>query len=176
MITLTITGSEEDIEDLKNFLPRDENITLTDISNTVVQLVFKSQELLDFIKDMWIEESGDNVTYTEEHSLPGKEITNYYMVVKADRNDCDYVTEIGKISSDKLDAFRPLIKAIKNYSGHYNWPTFDSFRNVKKMYKGIVSERLIEEFSEYVPTGDDGVHTIKKIEIYPYVDMIEKLI
>lgn len=100
----------------------------------------------------------------------------YNLVIKADQNDCDYITEISKIDSETLEGFRPLFKAIKECKGEYNWPTFKSFRNIFNMYKDKVSERLIEEFSEYVPNGDDGVHTIESIEVFPYVDMIEKII
>lgn len=102
----------------------------------------------------------------------------YNLVVKADMNDADYITKITKISSEELEKFRPIFKAIKEYSGDYNWPTFDHHRNPTKTYKGKVSEELIEEFEEegYIPYGENGVHTIVSVELFPFVEMIEKII
>lgn len=101
----------------------------------------------------------------------------YNIIVKADTNDADYVTKITKITEEKLETFRPLFKAIKEYQGDYNWWTFDSNNPTPTIiYKGVVAENVLDSFSWYVPNGEDGVHTIESIELFPYVDMIEKII
>lgn len=101
----------------------------------------------------------------------------YNIIVKADTNDADYVTKITKIKEETLELFRPLFKAIKEYKGDYNWPTrYGLGTKPEKLYKDVVSENVLDNFSFYVPYGEDGVHTIESIELFPYVEMIEKII
>ena len=87
-----------------------------------------------------------------------------YLEVKADTNDGDYVCERTEISEADLERFMPLIKAIKKQrkKGH-NWCTSDYGDEPppEEMYESF--GELVDEFSEYVPCGEYGVHTIVSI-------------
>lgn len=92
------------------------------------------------------------------------------IVIKADTNDGDYVQESNSISDEDLKKFEPLIEAIKKTKGH-NWATADYARepNPEKMYSQFDCE-LVDEFNDFVPRGENGVHTITAITIYTVTD------
>lgn len=121
----------------------------------------------------------------------------FEITIIADTNDADYVTQISKISESELESIKPLIKAIKNFkpyqtnSSHgaychnhtHNFPTGECQREDLgekapcEVYQGVVSEDVFEFFAEeLVPPGHEyGIHTIKSIEVTPYVKKIKLL-
>lgn len=94
-----------------------------------------------------------------------------YLYVRADYNDADYVSSFTKLEGWELETFdksKDLIEAIKN-EDRYNWCTMyapylegEDFRD-KYVAKGFDLE-LIETFDEaFVPTCEEGIHTIVEI-------------
>jgi len=90
----------------------------------------------------------------------------YEIVIVADTNDADYVTKISDITPGELERFTPLIAEIAKVK-HYNWDTSaygDDEDKPEIMYSQFAE--LVEEFGEFVPHGEHGVHTIKSIVYY----------
>jgi hypothetical protein len=104
------------------------------------------------------------------------------VIIKADYNDADYVTEQSEITgSPELESLvKKVAKCIKEqnkkkvYSGH-NWITYDLY-DAKRgspppiMYMDCLTQDEIEEFNSFVPYGEDGVHTIVSIKILTVSD------
>jgi hypothetical protein len=106
--------------------------------------------------------------------IEGWELTNnsgdkmiYEIVITADTNDADYITKISAITPDELERFTPLIAEIAKKAKHYNWDTSvygDDEDKPEIMYSQFAA--LVEEFEEFVPHGEYGVHTIESIVYY----------
>lgn len=106
------------------------------------------------------------------------------LVIVADHNDADYMTETSDITDEQLEKFIPLIEAIKtfkpykvssksklNWDHRHNWPGGEygyrpdlGEKSREEIYSQFSSE-LIEEFSDFVPTSEGNVHTIKEITV-----------
>ena len=90
-----------------------------------------------------------------------------YLEITADTNDGDYIKERTELTEEALERFKPLISEIKKVRSH-NWITTEYIGGnelpPEDMYKSF-DEDLIEEFNEYVPCGEHGVHTIKYITL-----------
>lgn len=93
-----------------------------------------------------------------------------YLEIKADTNDADYVHKRSEIDEELLEKFKPLIAAIeKNGKNHgHNWLTSDYRREGEKgpheMYSEF-GEELVDWFSDLVPHGEYGVHSIRRIKL-----------
>jgi hypothetical protein len=103
------------------------------------------------------------------------------VIVTADTNDADYVTQQQYIRDEKelveLKRILGIIKAKTKSMGKWshNWPTSDYVdQTVQDLYKGVLTEEEIEWFSGYVPYGEFGVHTITSVVVY-HVEKEEKL-
>lgn len=103
----------------------------------------------------------------------------YEIVIEADTNDADYITSISSISEEDLERFKPLIAAIAEFDGmklnppSYNASNWANYDHDNRYGNLDPAERyaefgpdLISEFSDYVPNGEHGVHTITSIEYY----------
>jgi hypothetical protein len=91
----------------------------------------------------------------------------YEIVIVADTNDADYITKISNITPGELERFTPLIAEIAKKVKHYNWDTSvygDDEDRPEIMYSQFAD--LVEEFGEFVPNGEGGVHTIESIVYY----------
>lgn len=95
-----------------------------------------------------------------------------YLIVKADYNDADYVTEESNLDSiqkycdyDVIDRIKKVVQIIKDCPGH-NWD-FNSWRSsCDAYYEGKLTEEDKDFFQEFVPSGGDNeVHTIESIRI-----------
>ena len=113
-----------------------------------------------------------------------------YIIIKADTNDADFVTEKNEITDKQIELIKPVIEAIKerngiiekgNWDDNYNWPTFDSNRLQGKrpsdlyLKSGKVTIEQFDTFSEFVPSLEGGIHTIEKIEILVVSEEIKLL-
>jgi hypothetical protein len=115
------------------------------------------------------------------------------IVIVADHNDADYMTETTDITDEQIEKFLPLIKTIKNFKPYtvqvrglkwthdHNWPQGEyglrddlGQKSIYETYPEF-SEELIEEFSEFVPTHEGNVHTIKEITVLT-ISKIQRLI
>ncbi len=108
-----------------------------------------------------------------------------YLVVQADQNDGDYVTQITKISDKNLASIMPVIKAIKAFKPYsvkaqgmkwthtHNYPKGEFCPREDLGEKGYVdlyphiNPKLLEEFDDnYVPYGENGIHSITSIDLF----------
>ena len=90
-----------------------------------------------------------------------------YLIIKADMNDGDYVSEKNLVSDEQLKELMPIIKAIKACKEDHNWPNYDGAdKDFKELYEGILTDRQIDLMMYYTPSGGDGgIHTIESIEL-----------
>jgi hypothetical protein len=102
------------------------------------------------------------------------------VIIKADYNDADYVTEQSEItnSPELEELVRKVAKCIKEQNKNHkygnNWVTFDhiikGFSPPQVMYKDILTQEEIEEFNSFVPYGENGIRTIVSIKILTVSD------
>jgi hypothetical protein len=106
-----------------------------------------------------------------------------FVIVTADTNDADYITEKTEITDDQIEnIIKPVIAQLevrrkklnedrhKNWNEwRHNWETsqYGRIGNPKEMYvnTGLLTQEQVDAFQDYVPHGEYGVHTIEKIEI-----------
>lgn len=102
----------------------------------------------------------------------------FELSVTADTNDADYVTSTQTVSQNQIDGMLPIIEMIKNYKGHnYNWCIGDIARKgegPKDIYPEL-TEEAFEWFSDFLPYGEYGIHTIESIEYYPLPEKVKLL-
>lgn len=105
------------------------------------------------------------------------------ILIEADHNDGDYVSEVNDITQERLDKFIPLIEAIKAKNGQWGdawsrpklealYPQFfdknEDYDSDDEDDSEYVESNLLENFMFYLPrTDNEHIHTITKIEIYP---------
>ena len=108
-----------------------------------------------------------------------------YIIVIADWNDGEYLTAKNLITDEQLEKIKPVIEAIKNFipyeskqsygvvkHGH-NFPIFDCLRedmgekSVEEIYvdSGLVTQKALNLFYDYLPACEYGLHTIKHVDI-----------
>lgn len=117
-----------------------------------------------------------------------------YLEVKADSNDADYVTSRELVTDEQLKAFAPIFKAIKEFKPYkvklkdgyvwthtHNYATWNCHREdlnektPENLYvdSGVVSAEIFEEFQEFVPSIEGGIHTIDSIKLIKVIEEIE---
>lgn len=122
------------------------------------------------------------------------------ITITADTNDADYISQSSKISKSDLELIKPLIKAIKNFTSYttplpenigsgiikewehcHNFPSGECVRDDLgeksgyQYYLPLVGEDVMNMFEGLLPYGEHGIHTIKSIEVTPYVKKIKLL-
>lgn len=107
-----------------------------------------------------------------------------YIVIEADINDGDYVTEKTEITDEQIIKIKEVLAKmpkVKDYKGNYlssiRYETRDMGNDDKKDsdYQHISNEEK-EFLTKFLPSGDynySGIHTIETVEI---VQELEKLI
>lgn len=106
------------------------------------------------------------------------------IIIVADTNDADYVTEVSTISEADLKKIKPLIKAISKFepyksknggyerSNHHNYPLGECCRLDlgEKRPEDIYPEfdkSIHELFQSFCPYGEYGIHTIESVTVAP---------
>ncbi len=97
----------------------------------------------------------------------------YQLIVVADTNDADYVTQMTDVSLETVEELRPLLSAIAKNDGQ--WCTSE-YENIEysgpiAVYGKEFTEELVEKFNGMVPYGENGVHTIETIKLIQYCDV-----
>lgn len=109
----------------------------------------------------------------------------YEIIVKADTNDADYITEMTEITQEELDLIRPLVEAIRRFKPytveldgrsrrfHHNYPNSEysawdlGEKSPRELYD--FPEEVHQTFEELVPYGEYGTHTIESVTVRPIV-------
>lgn len=89
-----------------------------------------------------------------------------YIVIEADINDADYITEFSVITDEDLNLLRPVIEVIKNCKQRPNWPDSDySNESPYELYEDVLTKEQIDLMRDYIPHGENGIHTIESIKV-----------
>jgi len=104
-----------------------------------------------------------------------------FLFVEADMNDADYISKKTEITDEEIELIKPVIEQLQvrrkklNEDTHNNWNQWrHNWENgggrcgyPREMYveTGLLTQEQIDLFDEFVPYGEDGVHTIETIEI-----------
>ena len=99
-----------------------------------------------------------------------------YIIIEADTNNGDYVTECSLINDNEIELLKPIVEAIKNIDND-NWETGECCceHDPYGLYveTKILTEEQVDWFQQFVPYGEYGIHTIESILI---MEFIEKLL
>lgn len=105
-----------------------------------------------------------------------------YIIVVADTNDADYITNKREITDEQLEALKPVFKVLldrraklnedrdKNWNEfRHNWEIgeFARKKTPENLYieTELLTEEQVELFNNFVPNGEYGIHTIEQIDI-----------
>jgi hypothetical protein len=115
----------------------------------------------------------------------------YYINIKADTNDGDYISQMCEISEEELKLIRPVVESIKAFkpykvkglSHDNNFPCGDCCckrlgqKEAEEYYVdgGLVTQEQFDAFMEFVPQGEYGIHTIESVEVF-HVTEVHSLI
>ena len=98
-----------------------------------------------------------------------------YLIITADYNDGDYVSDKNEVSDEDLIEFQPIIEVLKKQQKltSHNWETRECSDNctpeILYIETGKLTEEQVELFDFYVPKGEYGSHTITSIELLEVV-------
>jgi hypothetical protein len=92
-----------------------------------------------------------------------------YLIIKADTNDGDYVTEKSEVSDAEIEKIKPIIEVIAACTEDHNFPDGecsdpDELENLY-LESGLLTEQQLDFIKPYIPYGEYGVHTIESVEI-----------
>lgn len=115
------------------------------------------------------------------------------LIVVADENDADYLTEMTEITERQVELLKPIVEAIKNFkpyktkapdskfdvewTHHHNWPNGDpeaeigvprtdlGEKTIEQIYECVLTPAQISWFNEFVPHSEYGIHTIQTIKL-----------
>lgn len=96
---------------------------------------------------------------------------DYLLIIEADTDDGDYITQTVYLSAHKVRFLEPILKkvsaALATRYNDYNWSNggHREIANPKEIYKDLLKEEEIAEFENYVPYGQYGIHTITSIKL-----------
>lgn len=102
-----------------------------------------------------------------------------YIIVKADANDADYVTEMKAITDEQLQRIMPVIDLLKSKKKKdrwvHNWEIGEfRYGSPYDMYvkTGLLTKEQVNLFDEFVPRGEEGVHTIESVKVVTVIDEV----
>lgn len=95
----------------------------------------------------------------------------YELVIVADENDADYVTEISTVTMDDINRLDNIIQKLKDDPA---WYTGDrsADEDFDEAYHGLSKEDF-NFFDRLVPYSEYGIHTIESINYYPLPEKVE---
>jgi len=116
-----------------------------------------------------------------------------FIIITADTNDGDYITERYKITDEQIAKIIPVVEAIKkikfepyivtkpgywSHKQNSNYPTGEMHRSdlgeksAKDLYGHLEGFEL---FNSFCPLGEYGIHTIVSVEIIQVAETINLL-
>lgn len=106
-----------------------------------------------------------------------------YIIIEADTNDGDYVTERTKITEEEIVRIKEILDKmpkIKNHKGEdlpeIGYKTEDIGDDDKNSNYGYITSEEKAFLKRFLPHGDpnySGIHTIENVEI---VELLEKIL
>jgi hypothetical protein len=87
-----------------------------------------------------------------------------YLIVKADYNDGDYVTQKSEIFDAEIPKIKEIISLISS-NHRIQWRTGEEQRKHLTEQHPELSEEQIQLLDTLTPYGEYGVHTIVRIEL-----------
>jgi hypothetical protein len=112
------------------------------------------------------------------------------IIIKADTNDADYITEQRVITDEQLELIKPVVEAIKEFQptmvrkysidwNHcHNYPKGENCRtdlgekSAEEMYGKIEGFKL---FDSFCPRDEYGIHTIESVDVIEIANEIKLL-
>lgn len=95
-----------------------------------------------------------------------------YIIITADTNDGDYITEKTLITDEQIELIKPIIEEIKKNNGDFGVGEAGWRNPSKEEYTHMKGYDL---FMEIIPYGENGFHSIDSIEVITVVET-EKLL
>lgn len=86
-----------------------------------------------------------------------------YIIIKADTNDGDYITNQSLITDESIEQLRPIIEIIKSKKGKYETCEMGNPRDTYSVEE--LSDEQLDLFDNFIPYGEYGIHTIEKVQI-----------
>lgn len=99
-----------------------------------------------------------------------------YLLVTADTNDGDYISDFNLITDEQLEEIKPVIEAISNVDRAVNWCNWPDSENLDETpymtYDGILTEEQITTFRHFTPYGEYGIHSIENVHVIQIIDTL----
>lgn len=93
-----------------------------------------------------------------------------YIIINADYNDGDYVTEKSLITDEELILIQPIIDGLKENDGDFT--TLDQGDSGEEQFGKFEG---FDTFYNFIPSAEYGIHTIESIEILEVINEIRLL-
>jgi hypothetical protein len=90
-----------------------------------------------------------------------------YIIIEADTNDGDYITERSVITDEQIKLILPIIEEIEKNNGQYGKGEVGYDFDAEENYGHLENFELFDEFAPY---GEYGIHTIESIEILEVIN------
>lgn len=114
----------------------------------------------------------------------------YLLIVKGDTNDADYITSQNMLDEEEYQRLLPILQKVaavleqpithqtRHGLQHHDWPNGDTLREdlgevgPRELHvgPGKLTREEYENFDEYVPYGENGIHTLTSITVHQVVD------
>lgn len=99
------------------------------------------------------------------------------LYVVADTNDADYITgEFPAVAEYDIQLIEKVSSVLKK--GGHNWVTSEYARvgeSPEEMYADVLTPEEIDQFEDFVPYGEYGIHTIVTLELRK-IEILKKFI
>jgi hypothetical protein len=102
-----------------------------------------------------------------------------YIIIKADTNDADYVTEVSEITDEQIELIKPVIEAIKNapkdkHGWGHNYETGEIVDedDAEELYGHLEGFKTFDSFVPYGDSNYPGIHTIKSVMIVSELEIL----
>lgn len=99
-----------------------------------------------------------------------------YLIVTADTNDGDYVTDKSEITEEQILIIQNVCKVLKKDP---SWGTMDmeDRRNSPERFvkSGKLTQEEVDTMHEFCPSGEYGIHTIESVEIIEVINEVKLL-
>ena len=105
-------------------------------------------------------------------------MSEYYVVIKADTNDADYITSINHVKPDKIKQLIEIVTKVEKYGSYNNiisWETGDYASEELWEQHPELTEDECEFLENYIPYSEHGVHTIEDIKLLKVEESITLL-